>query len=84
MPPRHRRLHASFSVMAGFMPAIHDFLVSTAHRHKSWVAGTSPAMTAGDNRQTSVKTFNYNLRLYKPFARNTALPRTNAGQFAKG
>jgi hypothetical protein len=31
--------------MAGFMPAIHDFLFTTADRHKSWVAGTRPAMT---------------------------------------
>jgi hypothetical protein len=31
---------AAFSVMPGLVPGIHDFLIE-----KTWMAGTSPAMT---------------------------------------
>jgi hypothetical protein len=36
----HRRCHISF-VMPGPAPGIHEFL----HKAKTWMAGTSPAMT---------------------------------------
>jgi hypothetical protein len=43
--PRQGAGRSKISVMAGFIPAIHVFLVSMYEESKTWMPGTSPGMT---------------------------------------